>query len=55
MAKVHGYFARHMVPKPKHPKDSDWDYSLKKWDMIILSNKLLFLYYLSLKLSLCQI
>ena len=31
MQKVHGYVARHMAQKPEHPKDSNWDYSLKNW------------------------
>ena len=31
MQKVHGYVKRHMAQKPEHPKDSNWDYSLKNW------------------------
>ncbi|TSJ34900.1 DUF3140 domain-containing protein, partial [Mucilaginibacter corticis] len=31
MQKVYGYVARHMAQKPKDPKDSNWDYSLKNW------------------------
>ncbi|MCO5934982.1 DUF3140 domain-containing protein [Mucilaginibacter sp. RB4R14] len=31
MQKVHGYIARHMAQKPKEPKGSNWDYSLKNW------------------------
>lgn len=31
MQKVNGYIARHMAQKPEHPKDSNWDYSLKNW------------------------
>jgi ribosomal protein L11 len=31
MQKVHGYVARHMAQKPEHPKDSNWDFSLKNW------------------------
>lgn len=31
MQKVHGYVARHLAQKPEHPKDSNWDYSLRNW------------------------
>jgi hypothetical protein len=31
MQKVHGYVARHMAQRPDHPKESNWDYSLKNW------------------------
>lgn len=31
MQKVHGYVKRHMAQKPDHPKDSNWDYSLRNW------------------------
>ncbi len=31
MQKVHGYIKRHMAQRPGHPKDSNWDYSLKNW------------------------
>jgi hypothetical protein len=31
MQKVNGYVKRHMAQKPDHPKDSNWDFSLKNW------------------------
>ncbi|GGH00256.1 DUF3140 domain-containing protein [Mucilaginibacter phyllosphaerae] len=31
MQKVNGYIARHVAQKPKDPKNSNWDYSLKNW------------------------
>ena len=31
MQKVNGYIKRHMAQRPEHPKDSNWDYSLKNW------------------------
>ncbi|GAA4326399.1 DUF3140 domain-containing protein [Mucilaginibacter gynuensis] len=31
MRKVHGYVKSHLVQKPGHPKDSNWDYSLRNW------------------------
>lgn len=31
MQKVNAYAKRHLAQKPDHPKDSNWDYSLRNW------------------------
>lgn len=31
MQKAHGYASRHLAQRPDHPKDYNWDYSLKNW------------------------
>ncbi|MEJ2880477.1 DUF3140 domain-containing protein [Pedobacter sp. GR22-6] len=31
MQKVNAYAKRHLAQKPEHPKDSNWEYSLKNW------------------------